>query len=287
MNWQALTTIIGSTFISFLGLNFCHRLPATAADLQSGWQYSIDAYDDGSGGSGYEIGGVAMTIQDGKFYVGITSGMPITGTDEPNYIDPILLPDGHVGYGDLIFNFSGLNLPNAEGNLFGIRFSDNNDTSVALGIYSSVTTTSVTSSNYGFTSFQQYYDSGHDRVNTQGDRGLPTQADVLNYYGSGMPQTSIGSGTKVGDINLLSTEDLSNLGLDFGTNAGTYTFGFSFDASVVPTGDFMAYFMTECANDALAINSTVGEIVPEPNTILGAIFAMSAGTLLKRVRKTK
>jgi hypothetical protein len=35
-----------------------------------------------------------MTIKQGQFYVGITSGMPITGTNEPAFVDPVNLPDG-------------------------------------------------------------------------------------------------------------------------------------------------------------------------------------------------
>ena len=97
----------------------------------------------------------------------------------------------------------------------------------------------------------------------------------------------IESGTKIGDIDLLDQGQLSNLGLDFGhfNAAGDYTFGFSFDKSLLPEGNYIAHLFAECANDGMAIEGDI-KGVPEPSSMTG--LAMLGATLVgSQLRKRR
>jgi hypothetical protein len=280
---------------------------ASAGVLHNGWNYSIDSLSDGSGGYGYEIEGLATKESADSIYFALTGGTPITGVQEN------AAHDGNIGWGDLFLNFSGDTAKQAteQGNLFGIRFADTNDSGVnQVGLYSNVKTKSVTGQNNGYGSLKQYYDWGYDRYNTFGT-DLATKEDAYAYlygndvannptYNNTIVQNSIGQGNFLGGIDFLSNSDLASTGLDFG-NFGVgnaHTIGFKFSksllADILPDGisPFMAHVFLECANDAVAIASSVtipGESkdVPEPTTLLGlGLFGLVvAGQRRKSVAK--
>ncbi len=258
----------------------CFSMMATSASAQSlgsSWTYRYDAFGDGSGGSAFDIKGMAMRDTGDRLFVAFTGGASITGVSYSG------AADGNIGWGDLFFNFSGKNFKEAEatGQLFGVRFAGTNDSNVATGVYSGVKTTSVTGQNSGYSSLQQYYDYGWGKANTQGT-ALSTQAAASNYYGTGAIQTSIASGTKVADIATLFGADLSATGLRF-QNAGSQTFGFSFAKSALPTGNFLASIFMECGNDGMAYSASA---VPEPTTMAGVALA-GAGLAAYRRRRNK
>jgi hypothetical protein len=261
---------------------------AQAGQLSSGWTYSYDAIGDGSGenltDTKYDIRGTAMSVQNDKLIIALTGGMPITGNSYGG------AADGNVGWGDLFFNFTGKKFNDAEGQLFGVRFAATNDSPVSTGVYSNVKTTSLTSVNSGYSSLNHYYTAENGRYNKQNTQGsaLVTAADAESYYGASGPiQTSINSGTKVGEISqFFNANELGALGLNFGSATGSQTFGFSFDRALLPSGSFLANLFLECGNDGVAIAATVPEPtspdtskkVPEPST-LGAILLTSLVSL--------
>jgi hypothetical protein len=271
---------------------------AEAAGL-GGWNYQYDLVGDGSGGSQYDIRGMAMFRDANRVYVALTGGTPITGVAENN------VTNGTIGWGDMFFNFSGKSFSEAEasGSLMGVRFAQTNDSQVSLGVYSGVRTQSVTLQNDGYGSLDQYYDygwgkNGHcdydidgktckkegniDKKNNSQGSALSSQAQVTNYFGGGSIQTSIASGNLLGGINVLSSTQLSTLGLNFGNKAGSQTFGFSFDANLLPRSEFMANVFLECGNDGMAFAASGA---PEPTTMAGVAMGMAGIAGFKRRRK--
>jgi hypothetical protein len=280
MKLSTLATTLGSTAILF-------TVPAISQQAHafqlSGWTYSIDARGDGSGGNAFDIRGIAMTTRGNDVLVALTGGMGINGTSYAS------AADRNIGWGDLFFNFTGKNFSQAQGSLFGIRFAGTNDTNVATGVYSNVRTTSVTGQNAGYSSLNHYYTASNgtfNKANTQGS-GITTRDAAYNYYGQNTAiQTSISSGNRLGDVFTMSAAELTAAGLGFGNNAGSQTFGFRFDRSLLPDGNFMANVFLECGNDGVAIAGN-SAAVPEPTTMAGAALGIAAIGGLKRMRRQK
>jgi hypothetical protein len=279
MNLQKFTLSLG-TMAGWAAV--CVTQPASAASLSGNWSYAIDSFNDGYGGgtigsrSAYEMSGIAISQQNGKFYVALNGNMPIAGVASSTALD------GNIGWGDLLLNFTGSPLATASStsSLLGVRFSPtNNSGAPSLGVYRGVTAQSVTATNNGFAS-QIAYNSAVQSVG-----GTPTMADLsaTDPYltPAGPILNSIGSGTKVGDITALSAADLVGLGLNFAAfNAvGSQTIGFSFDQSLLPTGDFIATLFAECGNDGVALQAAA---VPEPTTVAGLVLAGSGLAVLRR-----
>lgn len=252
---------------------------AKAQSLGTGWTYQYDAVGDGSGGSQYDIRGMAMSVQGDRLFVALTGGTPLTGVQENG------VTNGTIGWGDLFFNFSGKKFGEAAaaGQLFGVRFAATNDSAVGLGVYSNVKTTSVATQNMGYSSLESYYNAGFDKANTQGT-AIATKQAAYDYYGKGSIQNSIASGVKLGDVAVLMGADLSKLGLNFGDKAGSNTFGFSLDRSLLPQGSFLANVLLECGNDGMAFNASA---VPEPTTMAGAAIGAAALAGMKRMKRRK
>ncbi|MFB2897858.1 XDD3 family exosortase-dependent surface protein [Aerosakkonemataceae cyanobacterium BLCC-F50] len=257
---------------------------ATAGQLYNGWNYGIDAFNDGSGGSSYEIKGMAVKETADSIFVALTGGMPLTGVAQSG------AADGNIGWGDLFFNFSGQNFQTASNtnSLFGIRFAGTNDSNAATtGVYSNVSAMSVTGVNHGYSSLKQYYDYGWGKTNTQGT-DLPTAQAAYNYFGQTTPILNvIGSGTKVGDITMLTASQLTAAGLNFAnfSAAGTETIGFQFSRSLLGSGSYLANVFVECGNDGVALAGNLAQ-VPEPSGIVGLALVglTAAGSMLRKRR---
>ncbi|MBW3585768.1 MAG: PEP-CTERM sorting domain-containing protein [Cyanobacteria bacterium 0813] len=251
---------------------------ATAATLSNGWNYAIDSFNDGVtggqvGGGDFEFYGIAIKETSDTAFIAINSHLSLAG-----YADP-LAQRGNINYGDLFFNFSGQNFKTANANhsLFAIRFAAGNDSGVATtGVYKDVTAKSVTQTNSGFTNLNLF----NTVVASQG--GTPSMGDLaatdpyFEQAGNRTVINSIATGTKVGEIIFLTPATLSALGLNFAQfNAvGSQTIGFSFNKSSMPSGNYIANFFAECANDAIAIQGSF-EAVPEPSTWLGTLVGLS------------
>jgi hypothetical protein len=251
---------------------------ATAATLSNGWNYAIDSFNDGVtggqvGGGDFEFYGIAIKETSDTAFIAINSNLSLAG-----YANP-LAQRGNINYGDLFFNFSGQNFNTANGNgsLFAVRFAAGNDSGVATtGVYRDVTAKNVTQTNSGFSNLNQY----NTRVASQGKTPSIGDLDATDPYfeqtGNWTVLNSIATGTKVGEINFLTPATLSALGLNFGQfNAvGSQTIGFSFNKSSMPSGNYIANFFAECANDGIAIKGSF-ETVPEPSTWFGTLVGLS------------
>ncbi|MEG3846162.1 PEP-CTERM sorting domain-containing protein [Microcoleus sp. herbarium19] len=285
-------TCCAAVFFAFITLQ---QQKAAAATLSSGWNYAIDSFSDGVtgvqiGGGEFEFYGIAVKETSDTAFIAINSNLSLAG-----YADP-LVQRGNINYGDLFFNFSGqnFNTANANGSLFGIRFAGGNDSDVATtGVYSNVTAKSVTQINSGFTNLTQY----SDRVESAG--GTPSIGDLsatdpyFEQTGNSTVLNSIAAGTKVAEINYLTPEALSALGLNFAQfkAVGSQTIGFSFNKSSMPSGNYIANLFAECANDAIALKSSFqtasAEAVPEPSTILGTLAGFTILGIGAAKRKIK
>jgi hypothetical protein len=108
---------------------------------------------------------------------------------------------------------------------------------------------------------------------------LSTTSEVINYLGNGVQYPNIKSGTKFGDISLLTRSDLTSLGLNFGQFGadppGNYVFGFSFDELLVPEGKFTAHVFFECMNNGEAIQG-----INTPDVTIQTINAPEPGSLV-------
>lgn len=278
MNTRNLQTVLGVATATVCSICMMGQA-AYAGSLHNGWNYAIDSFNDGVNGSRigtnskYEFYGMAVKEHGDTISVAVNANTPLGGWSAPG------AGNGNIAWGDMLFNFTGSSLGDANGNLFGIHFDAANDGSTALGVYSNVTATSVGSTNNGFGTL-----SAHS-ANVQGKGGTPSMADLSESdpYFDNKTLNIIESGTKIGDINLLNQGELSNLGLDFGhfDATGDYTFGFSFDKSLLPEGNYIAHLFAECANDGMAIES-----VPEPSSMTG--LAMLGATLVgSQLRKRR
>ena len=251
---------------------------ATAATLSNGWNYAIDSFNDGVtgsqiGGGDFEFYGIAIKETSDTAFIAINSNLSLAG-----YADPVA-QRGDINYGDLFFNFSGqsFNTANANGSLFGIRFAAGNDSSVATtGVYTNVTAKNVTQTNSGFTNLNQYNTLVASQGKTPSMGDLAATDPYFQQTGNWTVLNSIATGTKIGEINFLTPATLSALGLNFAQfNAvGSQTIGFSFNKSSMPSGNYIANFFAECANDAIAIQGSF-EAVPEPSTWFGTLVGLS------------
>lgn len=273
--------IIAGLLLSTAASGLLPLRSALAADLH--WSYTRDSFNDGYGGgilgaqSAYEIYGVGVAQDSSHLYFAFNANMPLTGTDVSE------ASDGNVGWGDLLLNFTGQSLLSASssGNLYGIRFAATNDSGVAeTGLWQGVTATSVTSTNIGFDSLSSYNNA------VLGKGGTPSlgtfAADDNTYFNQTAAVLNVmATGTKVGEISLLTQEVLASQGLNFATigATGSQTIGFQVSKADLPTGNFIASLFMECANEGIALQSAA---VPEPTTMAGLALAGGGLALLKR-----
>ncbi|MGB2924999.1 MAG: PTPA-CTERM sorting domain-containing protein [Limnothrix sp.] len=257
--------------------------PADAFQVHNGWNYSIDAKNDSTtfkrNGSGlFEIYGSAYKIVGEKVVFAINSNV-----DLENGVEWQKAADKRVDFGDVLINFTGESLDEANGELFGIRFAPNNDSGVSQGVYSNVDAVSVGGSNDGWSSLNKYnnYVRGKNVTPTIGDLAY----DDSYFDLTTSPLNSISSGTKVGDIEFLT--DLNSIGLDFDFfgNVGSELIAFTFDKGLLPTGKALYHLAIECNNDIVAghyESSDDTTDVPTPAAILPAILGMFGAASRKK-----
>lgn len=151
---------------------------AHAGTFYNGWNYGIDAVGDGSGGSTYDIKGIAVKSTADTFFVSINSNLAITGNAYSG------AADGNVGWGDLFLNFTGKSFLEANQNnqLIGIRFASTNDSNASqVGVYTNASAKSVTLDNAGYDTLNSYYAKGFERANTMGT-DFATKSAALSYF---------------------------------------------------------------------------------------------------------
>jgi len=296
---------LGAAIAPILVLSAIH--PAQAFSVaQDGWYYSIDSFNDGTGGgtngnSDYEFYGMAMKAVGDELYIALRSNLGINGAAYSG------AADGKISYGDLFLNFNKKadgtfeNLYAVNGsaalrdNMYAIRFASGIDASpYGVGVYDNVTMQSVTGSNSGYGSLNSHSNAVGSGVAKVGEM---SQAD--SYFNPDKaPLNSMSAGTKIGDVKIIS--DLSSLsGLNFngvlGTSgtAKTQTIAFSIQKSLLPNAEFIGHLMAECANDAIAFKSAGSDLLkpvppapvastPEPATVMGLL---SIGGLMAARRR--
>jgi hypothetical protein len=248
--------------------------PALAGTFHGDWYYSIDSSNDSMagnhvGGTKYEIFSMAMKQTADEVIMAINTNFGIDGASS-QYAN-----DGHVSWGDLLFNFTGQSLDTASNaaQLLGVRFAANNESGAPeLGVYSNVTGKAIAREN-GLLLQDASLRGYNNWVSSHG--GSPGIGDLSStdpYFSQDHHiQNVIASGNKIGDVNLLS--DLSNLGLDFGNfgATGAQTIAFSIARDLLPDGSFLAHLGPECDNDVIAMQGLlepIPEPVPEPSTAL-------------------
>ena len=271
IHWTYSVAVFGALFA-------LHPLKATAATLSDGWNYALDSFNDGVtetqfGGGAFEFYGMAINETSDKVSIAINSNLSLAG-----YADSAAAR-GNINYGDLFFNFSGqnFNTASATNSLFAVRFADGNDSGVATtGVYKDVTAKNVTQTNSGFSNLNQYNTLVASQGKTPSMGDLAATDPYFQQTGNWTVLNSIATGTKVGEINFLTPATLNSLGLNFAQfNAvGSQTIGFSFNKSSMPSGNYIANFFAECANDGIAIQGSF-ETVPEPSTWFGTLVGLS------------
>ena len=296
---KTLKVLLATTAISISLLSLSNQ-QVSAGQLVNGWNYSIDSFQDGSGGSVFDIKGMAVKDSGDKIYVALTGGMPLGGTTDSNdYWNPG--HSVHIGWSDLFFNFSGKDFQTASqsGQLFGVRFADY-DSSLTTGVYQGVQAKSTTTQHGGYSNLKWYYDWGWGQNNTQGT-DLATTQNVYNYYyGSNVAQNptwdntpilnAIGSGTKVGNISMLNDQQLNAAGLNFGnfSATGQYTIGFSFNKALIGEGNYVSNIFLECGNDGVALKGDLKSVPESAGTIGLLLTGLSfMASQLPQLRKKK
>jgi hypothetical protein len=267
-------------------------------DPLNGWDYAIADFGNGSGGSIFDYQGIAIKDTGTDLFVAVNTNMRLTGE---NY------QKAKIAYGDLFFNFTGKTMKEASDaqQLVGIRFapadSGSDSGAASVGVYENVRAKSAAQLNYGWQNLDSYTAwTKKNRVgNSYGD--LTSTDSYFNGQRTGNYTllTSIGdgknSGTKVGNIMMLSSQQLGAAGLDFSKVAnnqgkkvtGTQTIGFSFKKTAAfKPGQFIATLFAECGNDGLAIRSTTKRKVPEPTAMLGLAAVGTMGLLRRSRRRT-
>ncbi|MEA5543120.1 XDD3 family exosortase-dependent surface protein [Limnoraphis robusta Tam1] len=282
-NSYTKTLTVGLIAASINLVPFLSTETVHAGVLSGDWYYSIDSFNDSMsgnhvGGTIYEIYGMAMKQTADEVIFAVNSHLPYEGTDSQ------YAQDNHVGWGDLLLNFTGQTLDVASGaaQLFGIRWANNNDSGVSeLGLYNNVTAKTIAQEN-GLLLTDASLRSYNNWVRSKG--GNPTIGDLGAedpYFNQNqhIPNV-IASGTKIGEVNLIN--NIASLGLNFGQfgATGTQTLAFSVARSLLPDGFFTAHLAPECDNDVIAMvnqffvvepPSPTPSDIPEPATALSVV----------------
>ncbi|WP_159787119.1 PEP-CTERM sorting domain-containing protein [Sodalinema gerasimenkoae] len=296
------TSFLTKTSLVTAGLTLASLAVGVSPSIAQ-WNYAIDSFTDGHDASGvvgsnspFEFYGMALMEDGDNIYIGINSNLSLDGHNFS------AASGGVISYGDLFFNFTGDGLDDANGNLFAINFANNTDSGVQeAGVYQNVTGTNVAQQNSGFQHLNHHANTVNNlSVNKTGGGEGARIGDLASndaYWQSGVNQNykvinSIASGERIGGINMLEATALASLGLNFNQfgATGTHTFGFSFDRSLLPSGDFIAHIFAECVNDGMAMVGNLADAsvvepqpVPEPASVLGLLAV--GGLMLKGKRE--
>ncbi len=285
--------------------------PADAFVVHNGWNYTMDAYNDSTpikkDGSGlFEIRGAAHKVIGDTVVFAVNSNVELE-----NGVDWNRAADKKIHFSDLLINFTGKSLDQANGDLFAVNFAANGDSDAGVlggvGVYSNVTAKSVAKSNNGWgklKSYNKYVQKKgitvtHGELDSRGrladgttfENGTRSNGTIKTtdqYFNHNKNTVNvIDSGTKIGDIEYI--EDLTNLGLDFEHfgNVGSETIAFSFDLGLFPSDavEAMFHFAMECNNDIVAgrMNLEPGATeVPTPAAILPVILGMFGAASRKK-----
>ncbi len=270
----------------------CATAGSAKAEDYQGWDYAKSSIKNGVNGT--QIGGstnpfefYSLAVKDlgDRMVVAINANLNKNGGTD------------NIAYGDMLFDFtsSGLKGASDSSSLFGVKFNTlNSDSGVAqMGIYSGVTAKSVAVQNTGFNNLTHranylpiYSQESTTELNNLGDLQTTDAYFDGMRTGNNVILNSIQTGTKAGDLSMLTGAQLSGMGLDFGHfgETGSQTFGFSFLKPKGFDGSFTSTLFAECANDGIALIGKASQKVPEPFAIAG--LAVVGGALVRKRRAT-
>jgi hypothetical protein len=259
----------------------CATAGSAKAEDYKGWDYAKSSIKNGVnyaeiGGSTnpFEFYSLAMKDMGDRMVVAINANLNENGGDDK------------IAYGDLLFDFTtkGLKGASESSSLFGVKFN---------------TAKSVATQNSGFSNFDQragylprYSTESMTELNNLGDLQTTDAYFDGMRTGDNVILNSIQTGTKEGDLSMLTGVQLSGMGLDFGHfgETGSRTFGFSFLKPKGFDGNFISTLFAECANDGIALKGISTKLVvappvksvPEPFAIAG--LAVVGGALVRKRR---
>jgi hypothetical protein len=270
--------------------------PAQAGVVHNGWLYAIDSFTDGYAGgqiggvTNFEFYGIAMKRSGSVLNVAISSNLPLGGVAAPG------APSNLISYGDLLFNFSGLNLVDASnaGRLSAVRFDGSNDSGFFAGPGNTGTASQVSAKNLSAAHFGFATNAQHAaRATALG--GSPSMADLSDtdaYFQNNtlnLMDQHFGTGSAGGGAADNTFYD--GTGLDFANfgAVGNHIVTFGMDLTRVGAADWAgfdplsstgwtAHLYAECANDGLAMTP-----IPEPATVtLMGLGFLGAGIARRR-----
>ncbi|MCW6035435.1 hypothetical protein K4A83_03975 [Spirulina subsalsa FACHB-351] len=220
------------------------------------WNYAADSSSDGISTLGVssesEMFGLAYAQDSENIYFAFNSNLSLGGTNP---------------WGDFFLNFNYWQNPSidsslANGNLLAVHFDAENSSGATegLGVYQLNPNDSLlfTADWANYDQYnQQVWQSGGQVTNITG-LGIGESQNYLGAYG----RSVMGSGTKLGDIQLFEQNQLTLLGLDFsGQPLGSSIFGFSFARSLLPDGnlDWIGHVMAQSGADTMGM---IGQFQP-------------------------
>ncbi len=294
-------------------------------DSNTGWQYTSNPDSNGVDGfywlnpgpdgiNHYQMRGVAVLETATSIIVALNANMPLGGAPDPNFWHTVT--GNQIGWGDLFFNFKGETFDQAQaaGDLFGIRFSSANASTVGVGLYSDVKAQTLTDQKDGYTvanfgGIDGGLNSYESQVIEGGGKVDFGDVDTNYFTNNGTDNTfnldSIATGTLLSPISFLSTGSVTQALLDTGYNAslfnglnnqtiGTNTIAFEFNksaiannaqaaaaANIIPTTSSQ---VPESTTSDEVPEPTTSEQVPEPTTIGGILLG---GLLLKKMKANR
>ncbi|OKH14199.1 PTPA-CTERM sorting domain-containing protein [[Limnothrix rosea] IAM M-220] len=262
--------------------------PSANAFSAKGWQYSMDSFNDSSGGlpgggsgvgenTNYEIRGIATQLFDGKLRIGIQSNLGIHGASS-QYAD-----DGHIHWGDIIINTACEALDNVgKESLFGIRFAQDNESGVQqVGLFKNITL------------FEKADENGNPGANLAGHnqwvrdrKGNPSFGNLANGYFNENTHvdTLIRSGEYVSGVNII--QDTSGWDLDGFDGLRGQILGLEVDISSLALSNGQTVCLhasAECNND-IAGGQFVYD-VPTPAAVLPVLSGLFAAAKRKNKKE--
>lgn len=243
---------------------------AQAVDFKYDYDSHRDSINgDDVGGTKYEIFGTAWAQVGSKVFFGIQTNLPLSGTTSE------FAHDRFVGWGDLIMKCASIT--------YAVRFAQNNESGVSeLGLYQVDSLNSIAEQNGNLTGGTAEQQRRVNRINGPGAFTIGNlDLGFLNGYQGHLPNV-IGSGTRIGDAQILSASEITQIGFDGFAGLGGQTIAFSFDAEPLEGLSCLYYVGPECNNDLGGGHMDV-YTVPEPAAVLG--LAASAGLVLTGAAK--
>jgi hypothetical protein len=258
---------------------------ASAFEL-NGWDYATGGKNNGTGGAVFDYQGLAVKESADSITIAINSGMDLNGKSWNGSHGTEI-----INHGDLFFNFTGKSFKEASdaGELMAVNFAQlGSQTGAATtGVYANVKAKSTATYNYGWNNVNAWSNAVGGN-NSYGDLSSSSSYFAGQQTGSNKILNAIGTGTKVGDIMMLSTNQLTAAGLNFAASGaqGAKTVGFTFQKTPgFKLGAFVANLFMECGNDGAAISSKLTKKAPEPAFMTGMAIVGGLGLLRRRRRQ--